>query len=88
MKKKSWFERLKVCWYALTYRNFFFVAYKSDKNLLIENEQEEICGVREKSIHGYYHIDNVLYEGNISTLRNLLCDNMINIINKIKSNEL
>ena len=88
MRKKNWFERLKVCWYTLTYRNFFFIAYKSDKTLLIENEQGEICGVRKKSIHGFYHIDDVSFEGNIPTLRNLLCDNMIHTINKIKSNEL
>ena len=81
-------ERLKVCWYVLTYRNFFFAAYKSDEKMLIENDQQEITGVKDKSIRGWYHIDDVAFSGDIPTLRYLICENIIGVVNKIKNNEL
>lgn len=85
---KKFIERLKVCWYVLTLHNFLFFGYKSDKKMLIENEQGEICGVKDKSIHGFYHIDDVTYEGNITSLRQLICENVIHVVNRIKSYEI
>lgn len=85
---KQIIERLKVCWYVLTYRNFFFAAYKSDEKMLIENEQQEITGVKDKSIRSWYHIDDVAFSGDIPTLRHLICENIIGVVNKIKNNEL
>lgn len=85
--KKFW-ERLQVCWYVLTMRNYFFAGYKSDRNMLIENEEGDIIGIRKNTIHCFYHIDNVLFEGDIKTLRELICDNIIRVVNKIKSYEL
>lgn len=84
--KQIW-ERLKVCFYVLTYRNFYFAAYKSDEKMLTENEQHEITGVKDKSIRGFYHIDDVTFSGNVPTLRHLICDNIIRVVNKIKNNE-
>lgn len=85
---KKFIERLKVCWYVLTLHNFLFFGYKSDKKMLIENEQGEICGVKDKSIHGFYNIDDVTYEGNITSLRQLICENVIHVVNRIKSYEI
>lgn len=58
------------------------------KKMLIENEQQEITGVKDKSIRGWYHIDDVVFSGNIPTLRHLICENIIGVVNKIKINEL
>ena len=85
---KNLIERLLVCWYVLTMRNFYFAAYKSDKKMLIEDAQGKIIGIKKKSIHGFYHIDDVAYEGNIPSLRYLICENIIRIVNKIKEGKL
>lgn len=81
-------ERLKVCWYVLTMRNFLFFAYRSDKNLFATNDQGELCGVKDNSIHGFFHIDDVSFLGSIPTLRHLICENAKHILDKIKNNEL
>ena len=81
-------ERLKVCWYVLTRRNFFFSSYS--KNMLIEDEEGYLTGPTKNSIKGYYHIDEetfVIPEGT-KTLRDLICDNINHVVEKIKSKEL
>ncbi len=55
--------------------------------MLIENEQQEITGIKDKSIRGWYHIDDVAFSGDIPTLRHLICENIIGVVNKIKNNE-
>lgn len=77
-------ERLRVCWYVLTMRNFLFFAY-SKKMIRKQGEYYELM---DKSIHGFYHIDNVVFEKGVPTLRHLICDNVIHIVNKIKTNSL
>lgn len=73
---KQIIERLKVCWYVLTMHNFLFFAYRQDKNLFVTNDQGELIGVKDNSIHGFYHIDDVLFTGDIPSLRHLLCENV------------
>ena len=38
--------------------------------------------------HGFYNIDDVTFEGNITSLRQLICENVIHVVNKIKSYEI
>lgn len=87
MTDKSILERLKVCWYVLTMRNYVFLAYKSADKMLNYNDANEVTGVKGKSMHGLYHIEDVQFSENI-TLRSLICENVIRVVKKIKNNEL
>ena len=84
---KNFVERLKVCWYVLTMRNYFFAAYKSDRKMLIVKDGK-IVGVKENTMHGFYHIDNVLFYGDGESLRQLVCDDIKRVVNKIKNEEI
>ena len=89
MKTLHILERLKVCWYVLTRRNFVFSSYS--KHMLTEDENGYLTGPTKNSIKGYYHIDEETFvvepKGNM-TLRDLICDNISHVVEKIKSREL
>lgn len=58
--------------------------------MLIEDEEGYLNGPTKNSIKGYYHIDEetfVIPEGT-KTLRDLICDNIAHVVEKIKNKEL
>lgn len=84
-------ERLKCCWYILTMRNFYLSCYASD---MIEKRADGWMNYpKPNSIKGYYHIDDTVFYNNTNgventiTLRELICDNMIHVIEKIKNQQ-
>lgn len=85
-------ERLKCCWFILTMQNFFVSCYAND--IMVEGEDGFLEHPRKGSVKGYYHIEDETFisyvNGNESklTLRDLICDNMIHVINKIKERTL
>ena len=85
-------ERLKCCWYILTMRNFYVSCYAND--MIQENAEGRIEHPKPGSIKGYYHIDDEVFVSSVNgtektiTLRELICDNMIHVINKIKQQSL
>lgn len=93
MKETGGFiERLKCCWYILTMRNFYVSCYASD--MIQENSDGLIEHPKPGSIKGYYHIDDEVFVSCANgcettiTLRDLICDNITHIVNKIKDRQL
>jgi hypothetical protein len=88
----SLLERLRCCWYILTMRNFYVSCYAED--MIQEGEDGLIRHPKPGSIKGFYHIDEELFVScrngvtESVTLRDLVCDNMIRVITKIKDRRL
>lgn len=96
-------ERLRVCWCVLTMRNYFFFAFKSHKKLFVVNEDGVITGSRRENVCGICYVDDVpvkimggtaqseevqpsslrLYKN----LRDLLCEAVIRLMEKIREGE-
>ena len=52
--KASIFERLKICWYVLTKKFYFYVGMDADS--IIWGEKDEYLGLKESSLKCYDYI--------------------------------
>lgn len=77
-------ERLKVCYYVLTKRYFYFQCYSKD---FVEHDEEGYAIRKKKNqIKGFYHIEDIQF--NKYTLRDLICEHIIRVVQKIKSKQI
>ena len=80
--KASIFERLKICWYVLTKKYYFYVGM--DEDPIIWDENDEYSGLKESSLKCFDYISKdyqFLAHGKKTNLHDFVLGIIVNFIN-------